>query len=75
MISLKEKYIVDDNGNTTNVIITKKDYDRLVDYIEELEDIAAYDRAKHKKETPVKWNKVKRQSMYEILLTPSAVKD
>ena len=62
MISLKEKYIVDDNGNTTNVIITKKDYDRLVDYIEELEDIAAYDRAKHKhkKEIPVKWNKVKR---------------
>ncbi len=60
MISLKEKYIVDDNGNPTNVIITKKDYDRLVQYIEELEDITAYDRTKHKKETAVKWKKVKR---------------
>ena len=60
MISLKEKYIVDDNGKKTSVIITKRDYDRLVDYIEELEDIAAYDKAKHRKESSVAWEKVKR---------------
>ncbi len=60
MISLKEKYIVDEKGVPVNVIITKKDFDKLVDYIEELEDIAAYDRAGSKKEIAVSWKKVKR---------------
>ena len=60
MISIKENYIVDKNGKTTDVIIAKKDYDRMREYIEELEDIAAYDRAKREKGGNVPWNKVKR---------------
>ena len=60
MIPVKEKYIVDTKGHTTNVILTKKDYDRIVDYIEELEDIAAYDRAKASSKTSTPWNMVKR---------------
>ncbi len=60
MISLKENYIIDKNGKTTDVIIPKKDYDRMLEYIQELEDIAAYDRAKKEKGTTVSWDKVKR---------------
>ena len=60
MIPVKEKYIVDTNGNTTNVILTKKDYDRLVEYIEELEDVAAYDRVKESSKTTTPWKMVKR---------------
>lgn len=61
MISIKQKYIVDTKGNTTNVILTKKDYDRLVEYIEELEDVAAYDRAKAVYKSATSWRKVKKQ--------------
>jgi len=61
MINIKEKYIVDTKGNTTNVILTKKDYDRLVEYIEELEDVAAYDRAKSGRKGTTSWEKVRRQ--------------
>ncbi|PKL17744.1 MAG: hypothetical protein CVV49_09655 [Spirochaetae bacterium HGW-Spirochaetae-5] len=60
MIPVKEKYIVDTKGQTTNVILTKKDYDRIVDYIEELEDVASYDRAKASSKTATPWKIVKR---------------
>jgi hypothetical protein len=60
MIQVKEKYIVDTEGNTTNVILTKKDYDRLVEYVEELEDVAAYDRAKVSSKKTTSWKMVKR---------------
>ncbi len=59
MIQVNEKYIVDDKGNPTNVILTKEDYDRLLEYIEELEDIAAYDKEKEGNNTAVSWNKIK----------------
>jgi hypothetical protein len=60
MLPIKEQYIIDTSGNTTNVILTKKDYERLVTYIEELEDIAAYDRAKTQSKTETPWRKVRR---------------
>jgi antitoxin Phd len=60
MISVKENYIVDRKGNTTNVIIQKKEYDKMLEYIEELEDVAAYDMAKAEKSKNIPWEKVKR---------------
>lgn len=60
MLQIKEQYIINDKGKPTNVIITKKDYDKLVDYIEELEDIAAYDQVKKSKMETTEWDKVKR---------------
>ena len=60
MIALKPNYVVDSKGTPTDVIISKKEYDRLVEYIEELEDAAAYDRAKTVKGKAVSWEKVKR---------------
>ncbi len=60
MISVKENYIVDRKGNTTDVIIPKKDYDKMLEYIEELEDIAAYDMAKAENGKNIPWQKVKK---------------
>ena len=60
MLQIKEQYIINDKGQPTSVIITKKNYDRLVEYIEELEDIAAYDKAKHERSKAVPWDMVKR---------------
>ena len=60
MISIKEKYVIDNNGNPVSVILSKKDYDRIVDYIEELEDIAIYDKTKMQKGASVPWEKRKR---------------
>ncbi len=57
MLPVKENYIVDKKGNAVSVIITKKDYDKILDYIEELEDTAAYDRAKADKGKTVPWEK------------------
>ena len=60
MLQIKEQYIINDKGQPTSVIITKKNYDRLVEHIEELEDVAAYDKAKHERSKAVPWDKVKR---------------
>lgn len=46
MIKLKERYIVDENGNRIEVILTLEDYQRLLAELEELEAIHAYDIAK-----------------------------
>lgn len=60
MISVKANYIVDRKGNTTDVIIPKKDYDKMLEYIEELEDIAAYDVVKAENGKNIPWQKVKK---------------
>ena len=46
MIKVKERYIVDEKGNRTEVILTLADYQKLLEELEELESIRAYDAAK-----------------------------
>jgi len=46
MINIKEKYLVDDNGNRVGVVLNIKDYHRLLQELEELDSIRAYDAAK-----------------------------
>jgi hypothetical protein len=41
-----KRYIVDEKGETTAVILDIKDYRKLLDDLEELESIRAYDEAK-----------------------------
>jgi PHD/YefM family antitoxin component YafN of YafNO toxin-antitoxin module len=60
MLPMKENYIIDKKGKPVSVILPKKDYEKLLEYIEELEDIAAYDRAKKEKGSPKPWASVKR---------------
>jgi len=44
--NIKERCLVDDNGNRVGVVLNMKDYHRLLEQLEELESIRAYDAAK-----------------------------
>ena len=46
MANIKERYLVDDNGNRIGVVLDVKEYRRLLQELEELESIRAYDAAK-----------------------------
>ena len=46
MINIKEKYLIDDNGNRVGVVLNIKDYHRLLQELEKLDSIRAYDAAK-----------------------------
>lgn len=45
MITLKERYLVDENGNRVGVLLDMADYHKLLEDLEELESIRAYDAA------------------------------
>ena len=38
MVKLNEKYVTDRRGQRTDVVLSRKDYLRLMDYLEDLED-------------------------------------
>ena len=46
MIGIKERYVVDENGTRISVLLGIEDYQRLLEELEELESIRAYDAAK-----------------------------
>ncbi len=46
MLPIKEKFIVDENGNQVSVVLDIADYHRLLEEMEELADIIAYLKAK-----------------------------
>jgi PHD/YefM family antitoxin component YafN of YafNO toxin-antitoxin module len=46
MNAFKERYIIDEKGNRVGVVLDIADYQRLLEELEELESIRAYDAAK-----------------------------
>lgn len=46
MMAAKEQYVIDENGTRTAVLIDVEYYQKLLDALEELESIHAYDEAK-----------------------------
>jgi hypothetical protein len=46
MLQSKEHFIVDENGRRVGVLLDIEDYQRLLEDLEELEAIRAYDAAK-----------------------------
>jgi hypothetical protein len=46
MITIKERFVVDENGAQVGVLLDIEDYRRLLDELEEIESIHAYDAAK-----------------------------
>ncbi|MCL4534876.1 MAG: hypothetical protein M1370_06910 [Bacteroidetes bacterium] len=46
MPNLKERYLVDEHGNRVGVVLDIKDYRKLLEELEELDSIRAYDAAK-----------------------------
>ena len=57
MGSIKGRYIVDEKGNRVGVLLDWDDYRRLLEALEELEPIKAYDVAKASGEEPIPFDK------------------
>ena len=53
MLTIKERYIVDENDNRIGVLLSMEDYQLLLEELEELESIRAYDEAMASSEKPV----------------------
>jgi PHD/YefM family antitoxin component YafN of YafNO toxin-antitoxin module len=68
---VEARYVVDENGQRVSVILPIEEYERLIEALEELEDIRAYDEAKagleRGEDQVVPWEKVRREigSEYE----------
>jgi len=43
---MEARYIVDENGNRVSVILPIEEYERLIEALEDLEDLRLYDEAK-----------------------------
>lgn len=50
---MKTQYITDTRGNKLSVIVPIKEYEKMLEELEELEDIKAYDEAKARESDPV----------------------
>lgn len=50
---MKTQYITDSTGKKVSVILPIREYEKMLEELEELEDIKAYDRAKARKSEPV----------------------
>jgi len=46
MVSRNEKYVINEHGERTSVLLDIDDYRKLLEELEELESIRAYDAAK-----------------------------
>jgi hypothetical protein len=53
---LQKQYIRDDNGTQVGVILAIAEYQELLERLEELEDIIAYDKAKAESSDPMPFN-------------------
>lgn len=54
---LKEKYLVDENGNRIGVLLDFEEYKKLLEELEELASLYAYDRAKSSKDEVIPFKK------------------
>jgi hypothetical protein len=61
---MKTQYITDTKGKKTGVILSIRDYEKILEDLEELEDIKAYDRAKSRISEPIPFD----QALKEIEL-------
>lgn len=62
MAMLNEKYVVDENGERVSVLLDWDDYRRLLEELEELEAIRAYDAGKASSDEAIRFE----QAMDEI---------
>lgn len=53
MIRFQGHYVVDEEGNRKAVVVPISDWEKIVDALEELDDIRAYDDAKRDPTEPI----------------------
>ncbi len=56
-MTLNESFVVDAKGKKVSVLLPIKDYQKLLEELEELEDIKAYDNATKRKQEFIPLNK------------------
>ena len=55
-MTFKPQYITNTNGKKTAVILQIKDYERLIEELEDIEDVKLYDAVKSKNELSVSFD-------------------
>jgi hypothetical protein len=58
---MKTQYITDTKGKKMSVILPIREYEKIIEALEELEDIKAYDRAKTRKSEPIPFEQAKKE--------------
>ena len=53
MITIRQQYITDSKGKKISVVLDLKDFEEIMDELEELEDIKLYDEAKKSNEPSI----------------------
>ena len=53
MSAFKERYVLDESGNRVGVLLDIADYRRLLEELEELESIRAFDAAKASRDSAI----------------------
>lgn len=61
MLSLHEKYIIDENGKKTAIVLSYTEWQKVLNILEEYEDILAYDKAKSRHSNPVNFKDAVKQ--------------
>jgi len=57
MLKIHEEYVVDVDGNKKAVVVPMSEWQKILDALEELDDIRAYDEAKSKPSNPISFDK------------------
>jgi len=66
MIQLHEQYLVDDEGNRKAVVVPISEWTRILELLEELDDIRAFDEAKSSPSEPIPFEQAVSEIREEI---------
>ena len=58
-MSINPRYIINSEGNQTDVVLTVHEFNELVERYEDSEDIAAYEKAKALGSDTISWEQAK----------------
>jgi len=61
MIKIKENFLVDTKGRRVGVVLTNREYCKLLKQVEELESIRAYDAAKASGDEVIPFSQAKKE--------------
>jgi len=61
MFALHQKFIVNEKGNRTAIVLPYPEWEKILEVLEEFDDICAYDKAKIQPSDPVPLEQVLKQ--------------
>ena len=61
MLEIHQNYLTDESGNKKAVVIPFMEWQQIIDELEELDDIRAYDKAKSMPSEPIPFEKAVHQ--------------